>query len=217
MRLHFASLALLATTSLSAQSTDATIDRAVAAWAKVKTSKGTFEQMVSNSLTGGTATARGSFQQERPNRLAIRFTEPAGDAIIADGKVLWVYLPSSAPGQVLKRPATEHSAVPIDFAGEFLYAPRAKYDIADGGKESVNGRATHVLKLVPKKGSSAPFTRATVWVDDEDALVRQFEIAESNGVVRRIRLLTIALNAPVDRATFSFTPPKGVKVVDQSR
>jgi outer membrane lipoprotein-sorting protein len=74
-----------------------------------------------------------------------------------------------------------------------------------------------MLKLVPKKGSSAPFTRATVWVDDEDAIVRQFEIAESNGVVRRIRLVTIALNAPVDRATFSFTPPKGVKIVDQSR
>ena len=216
MHLRLATIALLATTAAGAQSpTDGTIDRAVAAWSKVKTSKGTFEQTVSNSLTGGSAVAKGSFQQERPNRLAIRFTDPAGDAIVADGKALWVYLPSSAPGQVIKRPATERSAVPIDFAGEFLDAPRAKYDIADGGRQTVDGRATRVLKLVPKKNASAPFTRATVWVDDEDALVRQFEVAESNGVVRKIRLISLAVNAPVDRAAFSFTPPKGAKIVER--
>jgi outer membrane lipoprotein carrier protein len=181
----------------------------------VKTAKGTFEQSVTNALTGGSAVARGEFQQERPNRLAIRFTEPAGDAIVADGKALWVYLPSSAPGQVVKRPATERSAVPIDFTGEFLDAPRTKYDISDGGTQSVDGRASHILKLVPKKGVSAPFARATVWVGDDDGLVRQFEIVEANGVTRRIHLLTLTLNAPVDRGAFSFTPPKGVKVVER--
>ena len=66
------------------------------------------------------------FQQDRPNRLAIRFTDPAGDAIIADGKAVWVYLPSSAPGQVIKRPATDRGSVPIDFTGEFLASPRNK-------------------------------------------------------------------------------------------
>jgi hypothetical protein len=63
---------------VAAQSADAAIDRAVAAWKPVKTARGSFEQFVTNSLTGGTATARGEFQQERPNRLMIRFTEPAG-------------------------------------------------------------------------------------------------------------------------------------------
>src|SRR5438876_7318791 len=66
----------------SAQSVDATIDHAAAAWAKVKTARGSFEQTVSNAITGGSATARGEFAQERPNRLAIRFMEPAGDAIV---------------------------------------------------------------------------------------------------------------------------------------
>ena len=39
---------LVVGTSLGAQSVDATIDRAVAAWGKVKTVRGTFEQTVTN-------------------------------------------------------------------------------------------------------------------------------------------------------------------------
>ncbi|HEY5440333.1 MAG TPA: hypothetical protein VIJ90_03525, partial [Gemmatimonadaceae bacterium] len=35
------------------------LDRAVAAWAKVKTARGTFEQTITNPLTGRTMTATG--------------------------------------------------------------------------------------------------------------------------------------------------------------
>ena len=59
---------------LGAQNVDATIDRAVAAWAKVKTVRGTFEQTVTNQITGSSATARGHYDQERPYRLSIRFS-----------------------------------------------------------------------------------------------------------------------------------------------
>ncbi len=214
-RILFSLLILAAPAALAAQSADAAVDRAVAAWTPVKTVRGSFEQVVTNALTGGTATARGEFQQERPNRLAIRFTDPAGDMIVADGKAVWVYLPSSAPGQVVKQSATDRGAVPIDFTGDFLSAPRSKYDITDGGAQTVDGRPTRMLKLVPKKGASTPFSRATVWVDDKDGLIRQFEVVDTNGVTRRIRLITLSVNAAVDRGAFKFAVPKGVKVVDR--
>ena len=220
MRFHFRSTALLLATAfgapLSAQSADATIDRAVAAWAKIKTVRGTFEQTVTNSLTGSSANARGTYAQERPNRLAIRFDQPGADAIVADGKVVWVYLPSSAPGQVIKRAATDRSSVPIDLTGQFLDAPRTKYDITAAGTRTVDGHAAHGLTLVPKAGTSGPFTKATVWIDDDDALIREFEEIESNGVTRRVRLTSVEPNAPVARATFNFVVPKGVKIVDQT-
>jgi outer membrane lipoprotein carrier protein len=212
-----AAVAALAAAPLSAQSVDATIDRAVAAWAKVKTARGTFEQTVSNSLTGTSATARGEYVQERPNRLAIRFAQPGNDAIIADGKVVWVYLPSSSPGQVIKRPATDKGAVPIDLSGQFLDAPRTKYDISAAAARTVDGHATRGLVLVPKKGATAPFTRATVWVDDDDSLIREFEVVEPTGVTRHIHLTTVELNPAVDRGSFVFTVPPGVKIVDQTK
>jgi outer membrane lipoprotein carrier protein len=140
------------TAPLGAQNIDATIDRAVAAWTKVKTVRGTFEQTVTNQITGSSATARGQYVQERPNRLSIRFSQPASDAIVADGKAVWIYLPSTAAGQVLKRPATDPASTPIDLTGQFLDSPRAKYDITAAGTRSVDGHPTHALKLVPQKG-----------------------------------------------------------------
>ena len=213
--LAFATAAPLA--GIRAQTVDATVNRAVAAWERVKAVSGSFEQTVTNSLTGTSATSRGDYIQERPNRLAIRFAAPMTDAIIADGQVVWIYLPSSNPGQVFKRPATDRSALPIDPTGQFLESPRTKYDITGAGARAVDGRASHGLVLVPKSGVTAPFTKATVWVSDDDALVREFEFVESNGVTRKIRITKIELNPPVYRSSFAFTVPKGVKVVDQTK
>jgi outer membrane lipoprotein carrier protein len=193
------------------------VDRAVSAWSRIKTVRGTFDQVVTNPLTGGSANARGEYVQERPNRLAIRFLQPATDAIVSDGRSMWVYLPSSAPGQVIKRPATERGSVPIVLTGQFLDAPFAKYDIAAAGAKIIDGHPSHGVTLVPKPSSSASFTTATVWVDDDDSLIREFEETESSGVVRHIHLDTIEPNVPVDRSAFSFVVPKGVKVIDQTK
>jgi outer membrane lipoprotein carrier protein len=202
---------------LGAQNVNATIDRAVAAWGKVKTVRGTFEQTVTNQITGSSATARGQYVQERPNRLSIRFSQPASDAIVADGKAIWIYLPSTAAGQVIKRPATDPAATPIDLTGEFLDSPRSKYDITAAGTKTVDGHATRALKLVPKKGVNAPFTQATVWVDDDDALIREFEETEPSGVTRHVRLTAMEMNPSVDRSVFIFKVPAGVKIVDQTK
>jgi len=198
-----------------AQSTDQTLDRAVAAWGKVKTARATFEQTVTNSLTGSSATAHGEYQQQRPNRVAIRFTDPSGDRIVSDGASVWVYLPSSAPGQVVKRSASDATALPLDITGEFLTDPRGRYDITSAGVGTVAGHPAKALLLSPKAQTQAPFTKATIWVDDDDALIRQFEVVEPSGVTRRIRITSLDLNVPVDKSTFSFTPPAGVRVVER--
>src|SRR6185295_12734511 len=125
----------------------------------------------------------------------------------------------SAPGQVIKRSATDKAAMPIDLTGQFLDAPRTKYDItaAPTPTRTIDGHAARGLVLVPKKGASAPFTRATVWVDDDDSLIREFEEVEPSGVTRHIHLTAVEINAAVDRSTFTFNVPKGVKIVDQTK
>jgi outer membrane lipoprotein carrier protein len=204
----------LAAHALPAQTVDRTIDRAVAAWAAARTVRASFEQTLTNPLTGSEVTARGEFQQQGRNRIAIRFSDPAGDRIVADGRALWIYLPSTTPGQVI-RTSLAQGANTVDLTGQFLTAPRTKYNITAAGTTTVGGRPAHGLLLVPKQAGSQPFTRATVWVDDRDGLVRQFEVTDQNGVTRRVRLTSIRVNVPVDAATFRFTPPKGARVVEQ--
>ena len=212
----FSFIALAAAVPLAAQSAaDAPIDRAVAAWAKVKTIRGTFEQTVTNPLLGTSATSHGQYAEERPNRLSIRFSAPMTDAIVADGRYTWVYLPTSAPGQVIRRPATDHASTPIDLTGQFLDAPRDKYAIRAAGTRAVDGRSSHGFTLTPKTGVSAPFSTATVWIDDGDSLIREFEETESGGVVRLVHLTAVETNVPVERSTFSFSVPSGVRIVDR--
>src|SRR5215212_8828096 len=116
-------VALLAATPAHVRQPDL-LDRAVAAWAKVKTARATFEQTIVNSLTGNTFSARGEYQQQRPGKLSVRFDNPATDRIVADGKYVWLYLPSSAPGQVIRSRQGNGGTGTVDLTAQFLTAPR---------------------------------------------------------------------------------------------
>ncbi len=109
------------------------LDRAVTEWAKVKTARATFEQTITNSLTGRTMTTTGEYQQERPGRLAVVFSSPANDRIVADGKFVWLYLPSSAPDQVIKTAQGAGGTGTVDITAQFLTAPRTRYTVTQLG------------------------------------------------------------------------------------
>ena len=195
------------------QSVDAVVDKAVAAYGRVKTVRARFEQRLTNPLTGSTITQQGTLQQRLPNELAVTFTNPKGDRIVADGKALWVYTPSSAPGQVIKLPVGAGSAGGLDLAAQFFDKPKARYTMSDAGRASIGGRATQAVNLVPRQPMQ--FTRAIVWVDTADGTLRQFEVTEPSGLVRRVTLSDIKVNAAVDKGAFTFAVPKGVKVYGQ--
>ncbi len=212
-------LALALTASTAARASTPTrkqsdlLDRAVTAWAKVKTVRGTFEQSIVNSLTGRTMTTTGEYQQDRPAKLSVTFAAPANDRIVADGKNVWLFLPSSAPDQVIKTTLGAGGTGTMDLTAQFLVSPRSKYVVTSAGALTVSGRATHAYTLVPKAVDGAPFKVATVWIDDADAVIRQFEVTETTGVQRRIRLTSFKTNVPVDARAFVFTPPPGVRIV----
>ena len=197
-------------------SVDAVIDKAVATYTRTKTSTGTFEQAITNPLTGSAVKAIGEFQQQRePARFSFRFVQPKGDMIVGDGKWLWVYLPSSTPGQVIKVPMTDGGAASLDLASRFFDSPKTRFTISDAGTATVAGRATHALLLKPKS-SSEPFTQAKVWIDNVDGTLRQFETVEPSGITRLVTVTAVTPNAPVDAKLFSFKAPKGARIVDQA-
>ena len=195
------------------QGVDAVVDKATAAYARVKTVRARFEQRLTNPLTGSTITQQGTLQQRLPNELAVTFSNPKGDRIVADGKALWVYTPSSAPGQVIKLPVGAGSAGGLDLAAQFFDKPKARYTMSDAGRATIGGRATRAVNLVPRQPMQ--FTRAIVWVDTADGTLRQFEVTEPSGLVRRVTLSDIKVNAAVDKGAFTFAVPKGVKVYGQ--
>jgi outer membrane lipoprotein carrier protein len=205
--------ALVVASALQATAADKAIDAAVASYARVRTARAEFEQTLTNPLTGLTLKSSGTFEQDRPDKFAFRFTDPKGDVIVADGKYVWLYVPSSAPGQVIRTPLSSGPAGAFDLIGEFFSNPRARYAIGDGGAATVNGREARIVALTPKQRDAA-FVRAKVWVDSEAGTLLQFEAEESNGNVRHVRITSFTPNVSVSRSTFTFAPPKGVRIVD---
>ncbi|MEP7383547.1 MAG: outer membrane lipoprotein chaperone LolA [Gemmatimonadota bacterium] len=228
MRQHIGLLTLAASLSLSLVVSPVTtrsllaqdagggaIDRAVAAYSKVRTARATFEQVVTNPLTGSKLQSSGAFEQARPDRFAFRFDDPKGDIIVSDGKFVWIYLPSSTPGQVIRAPLSSDLSGSIDLIGAFFTNPRTRYTVADAGAATIGGHATRAVTLVPK-GKEGSFTRAKVWIDAADGTLRQFEAEEPSGVVRLVTIKTFTTNAAVPESSFRFKTPRGVRVVNQS-
>ena len=183
--------------SIGAQSPTATLDRAVRAYKKVKTVRASFTQTITNPLLGATVKSAGELVQRRPNHVAVRFTDPAGDRIVADGSWVWFYLPSSTPGQVVRTRIANGVSGSPDLTAQFLDTPSSRFNVTDLGREKVNGRTARVLSLVPKPGIEAQFTKAVVWVDSADALIRQFELTEPSEVVRRVTITKLTLNPAI--------------------
>jgi outer membrane lipoprotein carrier protein len=192
---------------------DKAIDAAVKAYANIRTAKATFEQTITNPLLGATLKSKGEFEQSRPNRFAFRFSDPKGDVIICDGKFVWAYLPTSAPGRVNRAQCGGEGTAALDLIGEFFSNPTARYTIGDGGAAKVGDRNAHIVLLTPKSRDAA-FVRAKVWIEPASGALLQFEAVEQNGLTRLVRITNFAPNAAVSERSFKFAVPKGVKVVD---
>jgi outer membrane lipoprotein carrier protein len=216
-----ASLLLLGAVAprLTAQAADAgaILDRAVRKFGHVTTLRADFSQFVHDPMLGATDTSWGEFLQQRPGKFALRWQHPKGDLIVADGEVMWVYLPSSVPNQVVKTTLTGKPGESADLVAEFLDHPSQRFVVSYARADSVRGRAADVLSLVPRQQGTVPYRRVLIWVDREDTLVHRVEISESSGAVRRLTFDRMRVNVPIPASTFRFRPPAGARIVDASQ
>jgi outer membrane lipoprotein carrier protein len=208
--------ALCAAGGAQAQSPNAIMERAANAYASMRSVRAEFTQTITNPITGTSAVSRGELLRKQPNLLSINFTSPKGDRIVSDGKSLWIYLPSSAPLQVIRMPASASSAMAlVDPTGALTSSPSSHYTITGAGTEDISGRRATVLSLSPKKTGDR-LTRAKVWIDESDYSIRQFEVVEASGLVRLVTITSLRSNASIPSSAFTFAPPKGTRVLDSS-
>ena len=199
---------------LSVQDPWPILDHAGAAFQEMQTLTADFVQVITNPMIGGPDTTRGRLYQQRPSRFAMRFSDPAGDRIVADGRYLWLYTPSSAPGQVIRGRIPETGTTGPNLIAQFVERPRERYRARYVRADSTGAGWVDAVALTPRD-SSLPYSGAMVWVGRGDGLVRRIEIAEANGQQRVIALRQVRVNVAIAAREFRFAPPAGVTVVDQ--
>jgi outer membrane lipoprotein carrier protein len=200
--------------SAHAQNADAIVGRSARVYRSLSSLGADFVQLINNPMIDSSE-SRGTLVQAGPSKLAMRFTDPPGEAVIIDGQYVWVYTPSTTPGQVLRiRVPSGGPVYGYNILAWLLDKPAERYRASYVRPDRINGQDVDVVELVPAV-PDLPFDRAVVWLAKGDGLPRRLEISEHGGASRVLTLSRLRVNQSVSNKTFAFTVPEGVRVVDQ--
>jgi outer membrane lipoprotein carrier protein len=205
---------LVAPPIVKAQDAAAIVGRSSRVYRSLSSLSADFVQVIDNPMIDS-ATSKGTLVQAGQDKLAMRFTDPPGEAIVIDGEKIWIYTPSTTPGQVIRMSLPSGGPVyGYNILAWLLDRPAERYTAKYVRADRLNGRAMDVVQLDPAV-PDLPFDRAIVWLDKEDGLPRRLEITEYSGATRTLTLSKMRTNRTVPDGTFTFKVPSGVRVVDQ--
>lgn len=201
--------------STAAQNEDAAaiVERAARAYRGLRSFQADFRQVISDSMVG-TFESSGRLAQAGAAYLAMRFSDPAGDAIVMDGEHIWVYTPSTTPGQVVRMVIPSDPTFGPNVLAWILTNPSERYRSRYLRSDALGGRGMDVIGLRPVD-ASLPFTDATIWLDRYDFLPRRLEIRERGGQQRILTFIGVEVNRRSSPNLFRFEVPSGVRIVDQ--
>ena len=208
------SLLAVAPTAARAQDANALVGRSSRVYRSLTSLTADFVQLIDNPMIDS-AESRGTLVQAGPDKLAMRFTDPPGEAVIIDGRSVWVYTPSTTPGQVIRMSVPSGGPVyGYNMLAWLLDRPAERYTASYLQADVVGGRSMDVVELVPAV-PDLPFEKAVLWLDRADGIPRRLEITEHSGATRTLTLSKVRVNRSIADSTFRFEVPSGVRVVDQ--
>jgi len=204
----------LAVSPVRAQDPWPALDRASAAYAGLTTLAADFVQIIDHPVLGAPDTTTGRLYLRPPDRFAMRFTDPAGDRIVADGRFLWLYTPSTTANQAIRTRIPSAGSLTPNLIGQFVERPRERYRARWVREEPGPAGVADVLVLVPTD-ANAPYQQATIWLGRSDGLLRRVDILEGTGQVRSVTLRDVRTNVAIPSRELRFDPPPGTHIVDQ--
>lgn len=192
----------------------ALLARAEARYDSLSSLRAAFEQVVEVPLMDRKREGHGTWYQEGRARFRMDFSEPPHDLIVADGRHLWLYYPSTNPGQVVRTTleGDPTGAAMVDLEGRIFREARKGYRARLAGHETIDDVTTCQVDLEPGAAGASAYRRVRVWVGARDHLVRKFEITEENETVRTITLTRLEPDASIPDSLFRFEVPAGVDV-----
>lgn len=196
-------LTLLPVTMLSAHASDTATTSLNNLLKNTKSMTASFAQ--TTKAGGKTQNFSGTMAVERGNKFRWNTTSPSEQLIVANGSTMWVYdkdlqqvTKQSVNNQVGDAPALLLSGDPNQIARNFTVSQPSK------------GKNYYVLK--PKSGS-ANFRDLSISFNGGKPVM--MVLNDNIGQTTTIKFSGISLNKNIPASQFSFTPPKGVDVINQ--
>lgn len=166
-----------------------------------------FEQVLLDDQRQVLETSSGQMWIARPGRFRWNYAPPVGQQIISDGERVWIYDADLEQVTVRLIDDALGRTPAILLAGKTHLDDR--FDVKSLGQQG----AIEWLELTPKDADSQ---FESVKIGFEAGVLQSMEFLDSLGQVTQIRLSEVVENPTLASDLFSFTPPAGVDVVDES-
>jgi outer membrane lipoprotein carrier protein len=140
-------VAVVSSVAAQAEAQDATaiVGRSSRVYRSLASMRADFVQVIDNPMIDS-AESRGTLVQAGQSKLAMRFSDPPGEAIVIDGEHVWVYTPSTVPGQVLRMKLPSGGPVyGYNIIAWLLDKPAERYQPKYLRQDTVGGRAVDVV------------------------------------------------------------------------
>ncbi len=200
----------VSTEPAAAQDVTEVLATAQATYRQIETLQAEFTQTLVNPMMGNDTTT-GTLYLAPPDRFSMRFAEPEGDRIVADGTWLWLHTPSTTPDQVIRQPIPDVGPATPNLFGQFVDRPLDRYSATYAGRDSVAGYGVEKVRLIPRV-EGIPF-RSVVISLSADGMLRRVDIVEDSGQRRTLVFDSILVNAPIPPEELIFRVPKGTRIV----
>ncbi|TDD21270.1 outer membrane lipoprotein carrier protein LolA [Kribbella turkmenica] len=176
-------------------------------------------------LLTGEHTARVAFAAPDKARVAV-LDNMAERVWTTDGKTAWAYDSAEREAVKLTLPARAHrpagpelkpeSYNPATVAKQFLDAIDPTTQVEVSGTDKVAGRDAYMLRLVPKTDKSTVGS-VTLAIDSKNWVPLEVTVMPRTGKdpAAQLGFSSVSFGIPAT-STFTFTPPKGVKVTEKS-
>lgn len=207
-RRWLAVLGLLLGTSVvvGALSGNEVLSRIRGTYDKVKSLEASFEQTFEWKLAGTTQTMRGKFWMKKPNKFRIQTDV---QTVVSNGRVVWSYSPATAQVIITNYDPATMPLRPDNFVFVFPNERQTTYIKS----ERLSGVEHHVIDVIPSD-STLGIRKMRVWVDGRDWSANKVQYTNISGDVTTYTMNRVQTNATIPDSVFTFTPPRGVDVVD---
>jgi len=167
------------------------------------------------STRGGRRTVQnGIVRYKAPDKLAVEFSNPAGQRIVSDGKTMWIHIPSlNVVAEQDLRAGSDNIATAATPSGLRRLFSRYHYRFA--GKEQPEPQKTgdplYTLQLRQRETRSG-YRSMQLWINKDYMIVKA--VGEtSTGKTVEIALNNIRTNVDFQNAIFRFDNPQRARII----
>jgi outer membrane lipoprotein carrier protein len=174
-----------------------------------------FNQTLTNAAFGRKTSSTGEVLLKKPGRMRWNYAQPEPKMYLSDGTTLWLYEPEDRQAFKQDLKSSQLPSALAFLTGQGKLA--AEFDVAFAPPQTPYGAPRdYVLALTPKAPQAQVKTIVFV-VDPATFDVRESVITDQQANVNDLLFSDIRFNTNVPDATFRWSPPPGVRLLDTAK